>query len=138
MSYSEKFELVRTSLISHCKKRISENWLRHFDMWLSCEADMEFGHGYQNEFKKEFGKYMNSEIEAQLWFAGKNLIFAICAFMLYKDDAELHDVIDFTDKFVSQQLDDFDNWCEDIGQAMYEETSEYEREFGNKKEVNNS
>jgi hypothetical protein len=128
MAYEEKFELVRKSLIKYCKELIVKNWLQYFDMWLSCEADMEFGHGYQNEFKKEFGKYMNPEIEGQLWFAGKNLIFAIYAFMSYKDDAELYDVIDFTEKFVSHQLDDFDNWCEDIGQAMYEETSEYERE----------
>jgi len=138
MSYEQKFELVRNSLISYCKDCITENWERMFDMWLSCEADMEFGHGYQNKFKEQFSQYMTSDIEALLWLAGKNIIFAINAFMSYKDDAELSDVLDFTEKFISEQLDDFDNWCDDIAQAMYEETSEYERDFGDRKEDNPS
>lgn len=136
MAYAEKFDLVRESLIAHCKNCIIINWERMFHMWLSCEADMEFGHGYQNTFKEQFSQYMNSDIEGLLWLAGKNIIFAINAFMSYKRDANLEDVLEFTEKFVSEQLDDFDNWCDDIGQAMYEETSEYEREFSNKKEDN--
>jgi len=78
---------------------------------------------------------MNSDIEEQLWMAGKNIIFAINAFRAYKEDAVRDDVVNFTEKIVSEQLDDFDNWCGDIAQAMYEETSEYEREFGNKNEI---
>jgi hypothetical protein len=101
-----------------------------FDMWLSCEADMEFGYGYQNKFKEQFSEYMNEDVNDALWLAGKNIIFAINAFMGCKDDADLDDVLAFTEKFVSEQLDDFDNWCDHIGSAMYEETSEYEREHG--------
>ena len=110
MAYYQKFELVRTSLITHCKKCISENYERMFDMWLSCEADMEFGHGYQNKFKEHFGDYITDEIEAQLWFAGKNIIYAINSFISLKDDDyELHELLDFVEKFISEQLDDFDN-----------------------------
>ena len=110
MAYYQKFELVRTSLITHCKKCISENYERMFDMWLSCEADMEFGHGYQNKFKEHFGDYITDEIQAQLWLAGKNIIYAINSFISLKDDDyELHELLDFVEKFVSEQLDDFDN-----------------------------
>jgi len=130
MKYSDKFQLVRASLISYSKQCISENWNKMFDMWLSCEADMEFGHGYQNKFKEQFSQYMNSDIEHILWLSGKNIIYAICSFMEFKTDANLNDVLDFTEKFLTRQLDDFDNNCDTIMMAMYEETSECERESG--------
>jgi len=138
MTYEQKFQLVKNSLISHCKNCIRNNWEKMFDMWLICDGDFEFGHGYQDKFKEHFSPYMNSQINEILFLAGKNIGFAIRAFMSYKDDADLDDVIDFTEKFVLEQLDDFHNWCGDIGSAMYEETSECERLFGHTKEDNSS
>lgn len=126
MSYHEKFELVRSSLIKRCKECISNNWEHMFDMWLSFEDDMSYAYKY--EFKQQFSEYITSEIESQLFFAGKNIVFAICAFMKMKKNAKLKDVLDFTEEFLSNQLDDFDNWCCDIGEAMYEESSDYERD----------
>ncbi len=126
MSYEEKFERVRISLVNYCLQCIRENWNRMFDMWLSCDADMEFGNGYQEKFKEEFSQYMNDKIEGDLWFAGNNIVFAISAFMAYKDDPSLNDVLDFTEKFVTAQLDDFGNWCDEISMAMYDEEEENE------------
>lgn len=115
MAYEQKFELVRTSFISYYKECIIENWEPMFDMWLtSGDAQSEFGNGYQNKFKEQFSQYMNLEIEALLYLAGKNIVFAINAFMSYKDDAKLDDVLDFTEKFISEHLDNFDNWCDNI------------------------
>lgn len=91
-------------------------------MWLKYDADMEFGHGYQNEFNEQFSQYMNSEVKNVLWLAGKHMVYAISAFMAYKNDADLDDVLDFTDKFLSEQLDDFDNLCDHIAEALYQET----------------
>jgi hypothetical protein len=48
--------------------------------------------------------------------------------MSYKDNAELDDVLDFTEEFVSSQMNKFTDWCDDIQMAMYEESSECERE----------
>ena len=110
MTYYQKFELVRNTLITYCKKCISENYVRIFDMWLRCDADMELGHGYQDIFKEHFGEYITEEIHAQLWFAGKNIIYAINSFISLKNDHyDLDELLDFVDKFVSEQLDDFDN-----------------------------
>lgn len=121
MSYSEKFERVRTSLIDYCKQRVIQNWDHMFDMWLNCEADLELGDGYQNKFKEEFSQYMNEDIEGQLWFAGKNVVFAIGAFISFKTDASLNEVVEFTEHFVDTQLNDFDNWCDEILLAMPDE-----------------
>jgi hypothetical protein len=108
--YQQKFELVRNSLIKYCKECISKNHDNYFDMWLRCKADMVFGHGYQYIFKEHFGVYITDEIEAQLWFAGKNIIYAINSFIsLNNDYYELNELLDFVESFVSEQLDDFDN-----------------------------
>lgn len=110
MAYEQKFKLVKNSLISYCKDCISENHERMFDMWLRCEADMEFGHGYQNKFKEHFGDYITDEIGAQLWFAGKNIIYAINSFISLKNGYyELNELLEFVEWFVSEQLDGFDN-----------------------------
>jgi hypothetical protein len=110
MAYEQKFELFRNSLISFCKECISENYNTMFDMWLSCEAVMEFGHGYQSKFKEHFGDYITDEIDLQLWFAGKNIIYAINSFISLKNDNyELNELLEFVESFVSEQLNDFDN-----------------------------
>ena len=125
MSYEDKLGLVRNSIITQCKDRVSENWLQMFDMWLSCEADMVFYHIYISAIKEEFAKYVTPEIETLLWISGKNIVYAISTYMGIKKDATLYEFLQFVEEFVSKQLDDFDNWCEDIGMAIYEESSEY-------------
>ena len=129
-TFDKKFATVKKNIINHCRKCITDNWEKMFDMWLSCEAHWEFGNGFRSIFEQEFGNYMTSEIKDSLWLAGKHILFAVSAFMSYKEHAKLDDLLNFTEKFVSRQLDedDFDNWCGEISTAMYEETSEYERE----------
>lgn len=108
MTYAQKFQLFRESLITYCKECISENWNKMFDMWLMSEADIEFGYGYQNKFKEHFGDYITDETKLLLWFSGKNIIYAINSFIsLY--GYELDKLLEYVEKFVSEQLDDFDN-----------------------------
>ena len=128
MSYSEKFEIVKGNIINECKKDISDNWDRMFDMWLSCEADWEFPHNYKKAFNDEFAQYMKPDIETLLWISGKNIVFAINTYMSVKDNYNLDDILRFTETFIENQLEDFDNWCDDIMMDMYEESSEYERD----------
>ena len=80
MRYAQKFQLFRESLIAFCKTRISENWRQMLDMWLSCEADMVFGYGYQNKFKEHFGEDIPEALNSNLWLAGKNLLYATISF----------------------------------------------------------
>ncbi len=128
MSYDKKLVLVKHSVLEDFRKRITDNWEKMFDMWLSCEADMEFGHGYQGKFKEHFSKYMNTEVEGTLWFMGCNVVCAISAFMNYKDEACLDDILDFTEQFVKSQMSEFTNWSEHIQMAMYDESSDCERD----------
>ena len=110
MRYAQKFQLFRESLIAFCKTRISENWKQMFDMWLSCEADMVFGYGYQDKFKEHFGEDIPEALNLDLWLAGKNLLYAISSFTsITKNNSNLDQVIEFVEIFLSEQLDDFDN-----------------------------
>ena len=130
MVYEQKFEFVRNSLISYCRDCISENYERMFDMWLRCEADMEFGHGYQDIFKEHFGDYITDEIKAQLWFAGKNIVYVIKTFIKIQEDYSLEELLDFVDTFVSEQLTDFtndyecDHWFYNDNNDNYENSSD--------------
>jgi hypothetical protein len=117
MSYEEKFERVRSKILEDSKKIVIDNYQtqnNYFDMWLMADADMEFGNTYVNKFKEEFSDYMNSDIESLLWFAGKSIIFGIQGFLGYKEKPSLKDLLKFVESFISAQLDDFDNWCDDI------------------------
>jgi hypothetical protein len=135
MSYKDKLKRVEAKLVTECKNLVVYNWERMFDMWLSCEMDIEFT--YQSVFKNEFEQYITSEIESRLFFAGHNVKFAISAFMTYNKKATLNTVLKFMENFILEQMSDFDNWCDEISDAMYEETSEYEREFGNDSKEDN-
>jgi len=128
MGYSEKFEIVKNNIIKECNRVIQDNWLMMFDMWLSCEADWEFPNIYKSEFNKEFSIYMNPEVETLLWLSAKNIVYSIGGYMSSKEDAELEDILVYTENFIERQLDDFDNWCDHIGMAMYEDSSDYERD----------
>jgi hypothetical protein len=87
---------------------------------------------YVVEFKKEFGSLVTNNVVDNLFMAGKMLGFAVQTYQSTTTDFNVKKLIDYVRTFVELQFDDFDNWCHDISMAMYENTSEYEREFGNK------
>ncbi len=136
MSYEEKIARVKIALINFIKESIISryNYCNEFHMW-SYTAIKD---AYISKFKDEFSQYMNNDIEEKLWFAGHNISFAVQTYINITPNYTLNKLLNFVEEFVRIQLDDFENWCEDISSAMYEETSEYEREFGSRSEDNPS
>ncbi len=126
--YNEKLKLATNAIVAECKKLITNNWNSMFGMWLSCEADWEFPHVYEKYMKEQFEKYMTKDIKNALYFSAINLLYAICAFIKLNKDVDLDDVIEFTDAFFEEQFENFDNWCDEIRTAMYEESPEYARD----------
>ena len=124
--FTRKFATVKENILTYCKKSITDNWDNSIDMWLRYDADWEFSHGFYNVVEKEFSEYMTSKIEDTLRLAGKHTKFAVSSFVEHKENVELGELLRFTEKFVSTQLDEgnFDNWCGDIYMAMHEEISE--------------
>ena len=110
MTYVPTFALMRDSLISYCKQRIAENYGDALDIWLILEANLEFGYGYLGIFKEHFRKYITKEVEAKLWFASKQLLYAVHAFLnIHGDDCALDLLLRFVELFVAEQLDHFAN-----------------------------
>lgn len=111
MTFSEKLELIKISLIEKFKEIITRCYSQPmFDMWLICDADMSFGGWYEDYFKEHFGDNITEDVECRLWFAGKNILYAIKSFIYIKnDDYELDELLDFVEYFVSEQLSQFGN-----------------------------
>jgi len=108
--YMDNHSKFKTSVINHCKEIITDNHNLMFNMWLKMDADAEFGHGYQHLFADYFEGLADINLTNHLWFAGKNVIYAIIAFISMKNDKyELEELLQFVEKFVSAQLDELYN-----------------------------
>ena len=129
MSYEQKFEIVKQSLINFVKEKISSryNYNNEFHMW-SYSAIKE---AYVSKFKEEFSEYMNKDIETKLWFAGQNIGFAVQTFIDTNPYYTLNKLLNFVDTFLTIQLDDFGNWCDDIMMAMPDEEFQEENQEDN-------
>ena len=139
MGYEEQLELVKGSIIASCREKISEYWgTGHFDMWLTMDAQHNLGSIYIYDFKQQFGKYMDTDVESILWAAANNTVCALNAFISYKkycydhdpnaEDAALDDILQFIEMFISEQMDDFSDWSDTISMAMCEESTEVDED----------
>ena len=85
------------------------------------EADLEFGEMYVNNFKEQFSKYMNKDLESRLWQSAGNVLYAICSFQQYFPKSNLGNLQDYVELFLENQIDNFTNEYDDISMAMYDE-----------------
>jgi hypothetical protein len=107
MTFYERFNRLQTELIEYCKECITRNHTGYFTIWLESETDIS--DGYRRIVKEQFGEYITKEIEYQLYFAGKNIIYAIQTFITLNEEYNLDELLDFVDIFITKQLDDFEN-----------------------------
>ena len=129
----KKMELVKREIIIECNALVARYYLDdHFNTWLMEETDMKVRQVYQSIFQKQFGdvyksifrKYFEDEIdddiESLLWICGKNLIYAMNAFMKVHTQRRIK-MYAFIESFITNQFDDFDTSYEDI-MSVPEET----------------
>ena len=112
MPFLEKLDAAKHECIAEVRDIISCNW-EDIVLWLPSDAFNEFFSVYKAEFRKQFPGYITHAIRDKLGFACQNLIFAINAFIVYTDEYELNDVLDFTECFINTQLDNFVTWADD-------------------------
>jgi hypothetical protein len=125
-SYNDQLDIIKGSIKRRIKQTIIDNHNGFFDMWLSYESDLELGTIYVDEFKGQFAQYINKEIEDKIYFAGQNVVYLMQ--IIWKPEVELEEILEKVESFMNVQLDDFDNWCEDIGSVIYQEIGEDELE----------
>ena len=107
MTFYERFSRLKTELMEYCKECIIQNHTGYFTLWLEHEADISYG--YYRIVKEQFGEYITKEIENQLYFAGKNIIYAIQSFIVFNEQYDLNELLDFVDTFLTKQLDNFED-----------------------------
>ena len=110
MLFSQHFNRVEARLGEKCLKLIVENADNRaaFKLWLKHEADLELGRIYQTEFKREFGARITEGIQEQLWYAAKNLIYMMMAYVDLNEAYTVKDLLTLADGFMTEQLDAFD------------------------------
>ena len=123
MSYQVKLERIERVLINTVKNEISNRYgcCENIFWYWSYTAVKE---AYVSAFKNEFPEYINESIKDKLWFAGQNFGFAIQTFISINPQFTLDDLLNFAEGFVSIQIGDFNNWCDDILMAIPDEDDE--------------
>ena len=101
------------------------NFMVMFDVWLFSNAHEEISDMYISQFTHHFREYLNDAIEEQLSFAGKNILYALQAYV--SNTTTLHELLIFTEKIVDIQLENFlydydlPEWCDENFEPIEEE-----------------
>ena len=124
MSYEQKIQTVKLALISYVKGLVlSSRYNNEFEFHTS-SSYYAIKEAYVSKFKEVFSEYMNEDIEARLWFAGQNIEFVIQAFIDMNPNYTHSSLNNFVEAFLQRQLNEFENWCDDIMIAMPDEENQ--------------
>jgi len=120
MSYEERLDLAIYSIQNKIRKSITDKYYHgfngFFDWWISVEADLPQIYIYY--FKEQFGNLITKDIEHQIYFAGDNLRYTIQAYRKCIQPS-LDNILNYVEKFINYQMQEIDNWCEELSDALY-------------------
>lgn len=108
------YEKVKDSLKKFVKDNIKSEYEKHGGAWFETREFYEIAEAYAERFSKEFQNQMTPSFRDKLWFAGQNVAYVIHTFCKMYPCYGLIDLLRFVDRFVSEQLDDFDNWSHEF------------------------
>ena len=120
MDYEETLSKVIRELRGYCAKEIYMNYedCRHFKMWVECDGGIEIAGEYVRLFKKYFGERINDTIEDRIFVAGKSIEYLMGS--LYDSDTDIDDMVRIVNSFMTLQLNDMSNWCDDLSSSFAE------------------
>lgn len=124
--YTQKLELVRKSLQIYYKGCIVQQWGDDFQSWLKYESAFELVDGFRRIFDDHLGKYIDLITYNYLYIAGIQIIVSIKAYMQMIPLCELETLLEFIRCLINEQIDEIDNWCDDI---LREIENELKREY---------
>lgn len=82
-------------------------------VWIETEG-LDFAQEYIKIFKKHFGEKITTTIEDRIFVAGKSIEYLLLA--LFESDTDIDDMVRITTSFVSSQVEDMSNWCDELEQ----------------------
>ena len=113
-TYEERLENVKKALIQFIMKNVKDEYENHNGAWFERQEFYEIAEAYVDSFSKEFQNHMTPSFRDKLWFAGQNVAYAIHTFCKMYPGYALIDLLRFVHTFVSEQLEDFDNWSHEF------------------------
>jgi hypothetical protein len=120
MDYEQTLSKVARELRGYAAKEIFMNY-EDGEIWVETEG-LDFVKEYITVFKKYFGERITSTIEDRIIVAGKSIEYLLLA--LYKSDTDIDDMIRITTSFISSQVRDMSNWCDELVQSFLESETE--------------
>jgi hypothetical protein len=129
MRYEECLQRVKTKIVELTEKKIRESLEEHvypemFQCWIQADSDHEFGFLFVSTFKEFFGSNILQTEEHIIWHSGKQMAHLLQA--MIDTGINQKTMIKLAKSFVSDQVTDFGNWCEDVCIRMDCESEEDE------------
>ena len=113
-THEERLKKVKDSLKKFVWDNITSEYEKHGGAWFETREFYEIAEAYAEHFSIEFQNQMTPSFRDKLWFAGQNVAYVIHTFCKMYPGYALIDLLQFVNTFVSEQLDDFDNWSHEF------------------------
>lgn len=113
-THEDRLKKVKDSLKKFITDNVTSEYKKHNGVWFETREFYEIAEAYADHFSKEFQNQMTPSFRDKLWFAGQNVAYAIHTFCKMYSGYLLIDLLRFVNTFVSEQLDDFDNWSHEF------------------------
>jgi len=131
MDYEDRIDLVKANLPDEVSRKVRKMYLEYQDRegffmcWLQMESNAELPDIYVNHFKHRFGEYITADVEQTIRLVSGTICHVLKAYVdTYEDKIILKKLTDFVRNFVTEQVEDFGNWCEEVCQAIYVESDD--------------
>jgi hypothetical protein len=131
MDYEDRIDLVKANLPDEVSRRVGKMYLEYKDRdgffmcWIQMDSNAELPDIYVGEFKRRFGEHITSNIEQTIRLVAGTMCHALKAYVdTYEDKIVVKKLTEFVRNFVTEQVEDFGNWCEEVCQAMYVESDD--------------
>ena len=110
MLFYQRINIVEARVRTYCSNMLTENHgnKEQFRLWLKHEAEMDLGRLYRDEFKREFGPLISENVEQQLYYAAKNLVYMLLAYTDTRPLYEIGELVKMMNSFMTEQMDGFD------------------------------
>ena len=116
MDYTERIEIVETTIQEYCRKYISENYNKNLEYLFLQKIDIQTV--YKDAFVEQFQEYCTKDVERTIWAASENLVYSLSAFLRTNPEAPLEQILKFTETMIYIQIAHFESWCEEVAEGV--------------------
>lgn len=100
----QSIEQITLNFKEFCKNQITEGYADgNLFSWLE-NSELTFSYKFQEVFRNNWPHANKEPLCTLFWYAGKNLIYAIQAYMISQPEAQLDEILKYTGNFIDRQV----------------------------------